>query len=287
MKLNQGDKIGIVGCSNAQLMSYKPKIDLLLATIRGLGLIPVCSSCIYEKYSVFSGTGGERAEELNRFYTDPEIKAIFDISGGDVVNELLEYLDFDGISRNPKPFFGYSDLTTILNAVYAKTGQVTYLYQLRNLIYSHKNQQQFWFRNSLLEGQQELFDFDYSFLRGDQMEGVVIGGNLRCLLKLAGTPYLPDFENKILLLESYSGDPAVVTTLLCQLKQMGVFAKVNGLLLGTFTEMEKEQYRPSVWEMLSGILGQSTMPVAQTHQIGHGTDSKAVALGKYLRLAAS
>lgn len=66
MTLHRGDKIGIVGCSNAQLLSYKAKIDLLLAEITELGLVPVCSNCIYEKYSVFSGTAIERAAELNR-----------------------------------------------------------------------------------------------------------------------------------------------------------------------------------------------------------------------------
>ena len=54
------------------------------------------------------------------FYQDREIQMIFDISGGDIANEILPYLDFEVIAENPKPFWGYSDLTTIMNAIYAK-----------------------------------------------------------------------------------------------------------------------------------------------------------------------
>lgn len=110
MKLKRRDKIGIVGCSNAQPLSNKSNIEMLVTTIREIGLVPVCSDCIFQKYSVFSSSGEERASELLKFYNDSEVKAIFDISGGDVANEILEYLDFDTIKKNPKPFFGYSDL---------------------------------------------------------------------------------------------------------------------------------------------------------------------------------
>ena len=58
------------------------------------------------------------------------------------------------------------------------------------------------------------------------MKGEVVGGNIRCFLKLAGTEYLPSFDGKILLLESYSGDVAGQGTYLNQYKQLGVFVKL-------------------------------------------------------------
>ncbi len=60
---------------------------------------------------------------------------------------------------------------------------------------------------------------------------------IRCFLKLAGTEYMPDFTDKILLLESYSGTVAKMETYLCRLEQLGAFKKAAGILLGTFTEM--------------------------------------------------
>lgn len=67
------------------------------------------------------------------------------------------------------------------------------------------------------------------------MEGVVIGGNIRCFLKLAGTEYMPDFTDKILLLERYGGTVAQIETYMWQLKQLGAFDKIRVVLLGIFT----------------------------------------------------
>lgn len=284
MLLKAGDQIAIVGCSNAQLTSYKKRINELLETIKSLGLIPVCSNHIFEKYSVFSGTGKERADALMNFYIDDNIKAIFDISGGDVANEVLEYLDFDTIHNHYKPFFGYSDLTTIINSIYAMTGSTSYLYQIRNLIYNHNAQQIEWFSNSLLNNKDDLYNIKYKFLRGNKMEGTVIGGNIRCFLKLAGTPYMPNFDDKILLLEGYGGEVALMTTYLSQLKLMGAFKKIKGILLGTFTKMEQNNITPTVEELVLNITKNENIPIAKTYEIGHGTDSKCIRVGEYLSL---
>lgn len=284
MRLDIGDKIGIVGCSNAQLLSYRVKFELLLKTINDIGLVPVCSDFIFEKNSIFSGKPEERAKALIEFYTDTEIKAIFDISGGDVANEILEYIDFNVIKNNPKPFFGYSDLTTIINAIYSKTEAVSYLYQIRNFTYDNKEKQVKWFTNSFFNGEKDIFNIKYSFIQGNNMEGIVIGGNIRCLLKLAGTPYLPDFENKILFLEALGGDVALMTTFFSQLKQMGVLSKINGILLGTFTKMEKDNLQPPVEEILVNILIDKELPIAKTIEIGHGFDSKCIAIGEFMSL---
>lgn len=99
------------------------------------------SSHIFVKDSFRSGTGKERADDLMKFYEDGEIGAVFDISGGEVANEILPYLDFDVIKKNRKLLWGYSDLTTVLNAVYAKTGNPSVLYQVRNLVENCREQQ--------------------------------------------------------------------------------------------------------------------------------------------------
>ena len=89
--------------------------------------------------------------------------------------------------------------------------------------------------------------------------------------------------DKILLLESYSGNVARMAAYLSQLKQLGAFEKVQGILLGTFTEMESQGYLPTVWEMLRAYIDEN-LPVAVTKEIGHGTDSKAIVIGEKLTL---
>ena len=276
--LSYGDKIGIVCCSNGQKEYYRDKLQRLADTLKDIGLQPVFSDYIYEKEGPFSGTAKERAQVLMDFYRDEEIKGIFDISGGDLANGVLPYLDYELIAGSSKLFWGYSDLTTLINAIYHKTGRPSVLYQIRNLIYDHREEQIADFKNTILENGTALLRPRWKFVQQNKMQGIVIGGNIRCFLKLAGTEYMPNLEGKILLLESLSGAPAVIETYLRQLQQLGAFERISGILLGTFTEMEKEGYTPTVETLVKDIVGEN-MPIAVTEEIGHGTDSKGIVIG--------
>ena len=281
--LKVGDKIGIVCCSNGQRRDYREKIKRLESTLVEIGLEPVFSKFIYEKDGVFSGTTKERAEALLDMYKDDEIRGIFDISGGDVANGILPYLDYDVISKSDKMFWGYSDLTTVINALYTKANKKSVLYQIRNLIYDRREEQINNFKNTVLSNKNDLFDLEYKFVQGSEMQGIVIGGNIRCFLKIAGTEYMPNFDDKILLLESYGGSVAQMDTYLNQLQQLGAFDKINGVLLGTFTQMESENIVPTM-EMIIKEYVRSDTPIAVTRNIGHGTDSKGIIIGQEIFL---
>lgn len=272
-------KVGIVCCSNGQKRANEEDIKILESTLLDIGIQPVFSDYIYEREGVSCGSAKERAQALMDFYLDDEIIEIFDISGGDLANGILPYLDYEVIAKSSKKFWGYSDLTTVTNAIYAKTGKSSVLYQVRNLIYSHKEQQLADFSNVIVENGTDLYKIDYRFVQGEEMQGVVVGGNIRCFLKLAGTEYMPDMTDKILLLESYSGTVAKMETYLCQLQQLGAFNKVSGILLGTFTEMEEKNCVPRMEELVQQIAGKR-IPIAVTKDIGHGTDAKAIVIGK-------
>lgn len=278
--MNSGEKVAIVCCSNGQKVENEKRIEELKETITRIGIIPVLSEHIYEKENCFSGTAKERTESLMNFYQDDEIKMICDISGGDIANEILPYLDFDLIANANKAFWGYSDLTTIINAIYTKTGKTSVLYQIRNLIYHDSERQIANFQNTVLHGKKDLFNVKYDFVQGTEMSGIVVGGNIRCLLKLAGTEFWPDMEGKILLLEAYSGKVPQMVTFLSQLKLMGVFEKINGILLGTYTEMEKTGCTPHMKELILNYID-SELPVAYTKEIGHGVDSNAIMIGNW------
>ena len=277
--LNYGEKIGIVACSNGLDESNIIKMKKLETTLNSLGLKAVFSDKIYRKISGFNGTGEERAEVLMNFFKDSNIKAIFDVSGGDLANGVLDYLDFEIIKKNIKPFFGYSDLSVIINSLYSKTGMKTYLYQIRNLIEANKNKQIEAFKDTFMGSGSELLAFNYKWIQGNSMEGIVIGGNVRCFLKLSGTEYMPDFQGKILFLESLGGDVPKMTTYLTQYKQMGVFKKVKGVILGSYTEMEREKYNPSIIEIIKEVVNNPNMPIIKTNEIGHGKDSKCIVIG--------
>ena len=244
-----------------------------------MNIEPVISPYIFRTIDEYSGTDKERAEDLMKFYEDEEIDAIYDISGGDLANGVLRYLDFDTIAKSDKAFWGYSDLTTVLNAIYTMTGKPGVLFQVKNIIWSCSELQKQRFSNYITRKNNDLFDIEYSFLQGNSMHGVVVGGNIRCFTKLAGTRYWPDMSGKILLLEALGGESGQIGTLFNQLDDIGVFDQISGVLLGTFTNYEKAQLSLSVYDLLKMHIS-DTLPVARTGDIGHGHDAKAIMIGK-------
>ena len=281
--LNKGDKIGIISCSNGLSIKNKNLIDELKLNLKSLDIEMVEGDTLYAKeYNLFSGTGEEKARALEKLFLDKDIKMIFDISGGDLANEVLDFLDFNLIKENPKPFFGYSDLTVLLNAIYSQCHITTYNYQLRNLIGKFKEEQMQNFKASFIEGKEDIFNLDYKWINGSHLEGIVVGGNIRCLLKLAGTKYMPDFKDKILFLESFSGNSAKMVTYITQYKNLGVFNEVKGIILGEFTEMERENLKPDIVEILKRVIGEINIPILKTRDLGHGADAKCIPIGKYL-----
>ncbi|TGY42247.1 S66 family peptidase [Clostridium perfringens] len=281
--LNKGDKIGIISCSNGLSIKNKNIIEELKLNFKSLDIEMIEGDTLYAKeYNLFSGTGEEKARALEKLFLDKDIKMIFDISGGDLANEVLDFLDFNLIKENPKPFFGYSDLTVLLNAIYSQCHITTYNYQLRNLIGKFKEEQMQNFKASFIDGKEDIFNLDYKWVNGSHLEGIVVGGNIRCLLKLAGTKYMPDFKDKILFLESFSGNSAKMVTYITQYKNLGVFNEVKGIILGEFTEMERENLKPDIVEILKRVIGEINIPILKTRDLGHGADAKCIPIGKYL-----
>ena len=279
--LNTNDKIALVVCSNGKNNEDKDRLEKLESILVEMGLVPVFTKYIYKDKFGRAALPEVRANELMSFYKNKEIKAIFDISGGDIANEILEYLDYDVIKENYKPFFGYSDLTTVLNALVSKTDKINYLYQILNIIENEEIRTKF--ENTFLKKKNSLFDINWRFLQGIKIEGEIVGGNIRCCLKLAGTEYFPKVENKVLFIEGLGTSIEGLLTHLAQLKQLGVFNKISGLLIGTFTKIEKEFSVDEIFEIVKSYVP-SSLPIAKTQEVGHAKDSKALKLGEIIHI---
>lgn len=282
--LKCGDAVGIIACSNGLSLESKVYLNNLKKILNGLGLKVVFSEKLFKEKDIFNGTNIEKAQVLMRFFKDKDIKVIFDVSGGDLANGILEYLNFEDIKNNPKPFFGYSDLSVVLNSLYSKSNVCSYLYQIRNLIGNDSENQIKNFKNTFIEKKDNsLLTFNYRWIQGEEMEGIVIGGNIRCFLKLAGTEYIPDFNNKILFLESLSGNVAKMSTYINQYKQIGAFDNIKGIILGNFTEMEDNNYSPNIAELIKGTINNANIPIIKTEEIGHKGNSKCIIIGEKVR----
>ncbi|MBQ7639326.1 MAG: LD-carboxypeptidase [Clostridia bacterium] len=229
---------------------------------------------------LFSGSRvpAEKAAVLNGFFGDPSVDYIFDVSGGDLANTVLPFLDWDLIRASRAMFFGFSDLTTVINAIIAKTGRPAVNYQIRNLLYDDAENQIKHFREQIIPCSFDVKCLSPVFLRGGRMEGKVFGGNIRCFLKLAGTEFWPDMTGGVLLLESLGGGVYQMVTAIEQYSQLGVFDKINGILLGTFTAMEEKKLSPAIEDIVLRMAPEH-IPVAKTRLLGHYPDSRALLLG--------
>lgn len=283
--LNKGDKVAICVCSDPLSPQGVKDVYEIKRCFKSFGLEPVCSPILEETEPIINEHFfQQRAEILQNFFLAPDVKAIFDVSGGDLANTVIDYLDFELIKANAKPFFGYSDLTVLLNALYMQTEQPMCLYTVRNLAREFGGIQRQRFKESILEGKNTLFDFEYRFLRGIVVEGIVVGGNIRCFLKLAGTPNFPEMQDKILFLESLGGEPYLLLSQLHQMKQIGIFKKIKGLVLGTFTNIEKNYSRKTVESIVLDVTAEYPFPVVSTAEIGHNPNAKALIIGQLLFL---
>ncbi|MCL1632058.1 LD-carboxypeptidase [Sporolactobacillus sp. CPB3-1] len=282
--LKKGDTVGLISCSDGLRQKETPTLKKLKEKLSTLGLTTVEAKNIFRNaQSPFSGTPQERASEFMRLVSHPKVKAIFDVSGGDSANQILPYLDFDMIRDRAVPFIGISDLSVINNAIYARTSLPAYHYRIKNLAGSFSEEQAELF-NSFFMDSRQTEPFTLHWLRGRKMAGTVIGGNIRCFLKLAGTRYFPDPKDKILFLEALGGKAARMASLLAQLEQLSVFDKCAGVLLGTFTEMQANNDRPIIEDLVLEITERHALPVAKTEQLGHGEDARCLAIGHPLTL---
>lgn len=257
----------LVGCSDPLPPRALEQAHQLAGILQGAGRRVATSPLLGRPSSPI-----RRAEILNRAFADPTATAVFDLSGGDLANQLLPWLDLPAIAASRAVLWGYSDLTCLLNALSAAGKPVSVLYQPRHLTQGGQRLEQF------LAADGSLFAWPVEFLRGRAMAGTLAGGNLRCLLKLAGTPCWPDLTGKLLVLEAQGGSASRIAAGFAQLALMGVFDQIAGLILGRFTQLEAEGVDPA--SLLLPL--PAGLPLARTRCIGHQTDALAALLGAQL-----
>ncbi len=294
--LQRGDRVGLVACSDGLTDRDRLQYAATLAALEDAGLVPVESPHLFVPALGLDASGhlrpdhahpapdAVRAAELAALFADPSIAAIFDVSGGDLANGVLSHLDLDVVAAHPTPFFGYSDLTTIVNALHARTGGVAHLWSVRTLARSDAAAQRVRFASTLLGGGDDLFRLRLDAVRGDVGDGPAIGGNLRCLLKLAGTPHVPPVDGRVLVLESSGAGPAAVFSGLHQLRQLGVLDAIAGVVLGEFTALQRDCGPDAAVRVLLDVLAGCPGPardlaIATTPDVGHGPGARALRVG--------
>lgn len=290
--LVKGDKVGVVAPSNPYKEEYRDNFRQATKLLETMGYELVFAKNLFETSEGNPVDAQKRANDINEMFDNSDIKAIISLQGGDNANSVLPLLDYDLIRKNPKIFMGLSDITTILNAIYTKTGLVTY----------HTNDYLFGFGGEFTEYDRE--DFNKAFVLGNRTEikptterkairkgcgeGKLIGGNLRCLLKLAGTEYFPDFNDAILFVEAMSGNIKQYEYMFEQLKQIGIFNRINGVIVGYVKGLqENNDAKIQMEDVLLRVSKDYTFPIIKCNDFGHKNSNAVMPIGVKVKIDAT
>ena len=286
--LVKGDKVGVVAPSNPYKEKYRDNFKRATELLETMGYELVFAKNLFETDEEISVDAQKRADDINEMFDNRDIKAIISLQGGDNANSVLPLLDYDLIRKNPKIFMGLSDITTILNAIYTKTGLVTY----------HTNDYLFGFGGKFTE--YDLEDFNKAFVLGNRTEieptterkvirkgcggGKLIGGNSRCLLKLAGTEYFPDFKDAILFVEAMSGNIEQYEYMFEQLKQIGAFDKINGVIVGYVKGLQEDEAKIQMEDVLLRVSKDYSFPIIKCNDFGHKNSNAVMPIGVRVKI---
>lgn len=286
--LKKGDLIGLVAPA-----SYTDEVKLKKAiqNIEDLGYRVKVGESAGKRWYSFAGEDTARAKDINTFFKDKNVKAIMCVRGGYGSIRILDLLEYESIKENPKIFIGYSDITSIHMALHKKCGIKTYHgpMAVSNLSGEYNKETLKHLLEVIAENKStyilDNFGKELKFFNNKSCEGVVVGGNLATLISNIGTEYDVNYNDKILFLEDIGENTYKIDRMLWHLKNLGIFDKVAGILLGDFSDCEKSgEDDMELEEVFKSHFSKYSKPVCYNFQSGHCTPMQTLVLGSKLKI---
>jgi muramoyltetrapeptide carboxypeptidase len=295
-RLHEGDQVGLITPA-----SYieDDGLQKAVTNLESLGLKVVMGKHLRKVYGSLAGTDQERLDDLHRMFANPAIRAVWCARGGYGTPQLLPYIDYKLIRKNPKVFVGYSDITALhcaferhshLLSFHGPLGSSTltdYTRQhLRQTLFEGQPQQAIAVSNDQLKLAEEVTTYQPTVIRAGQAEGPLTGGNLSLLASLAGTAYAPDIRGRILFMEDIGEKPYRIARMLTTLRQAWPLEKVAGIALGVFSDCEAKPGSRSLTllETLKDRLGDLPVPIIYGLSFGHIDDMSTLPIGLNARM---
>ncbi|MDH4422952.1 LD-carboxypeptidase [Bacillus cereus] len=297
-KLKKGDEIRVISPACSLSIVSNENRHLAIKRLTDMGFQVTFSTYADEIDRFASSSISSRVQDLHEAFTDPNVKAILTTLGGYNSNGLLKHLDYDLIRDNPKFFCGYSDITALNNAIYTKTGLVTYSgphfssfgmekgidytidYFLKcltsdepiEIVPSETWSDDSWYVDQ--ENREFIKNEGYVSLQEGESTGDIIGGNMSTLNLLQGTPYMPNLRDKLLFLEedSLTGAATLKTfdRYLHSLMQQPEFEHVKGIVIGRIQKGANCTIE-DIQEMIASKPELAHIPIITNASFGHTT----------------
>ena len=272
-KLKKGDTIGVIAPSNYIEKDDLEYINASIALMEASGFKVKFGKYVFEDTLGYGTSPEKRAADINWAFTDGEVKAIMCVKGGEDSNTTLDYIDYEMIKKHPKIICGFSDNTSILNAIHEKTGLVTYHGPTFKSLtswetgYAYKQFIKTFAENteSLIMGEPED---EYTTIQAGQATGELVGGNLSLFTKLVCGKYAVNVQDKILFLEELGFEvaPEMVNSNIYYLKQNGVFDRIAGLWIGNYEHPSKVSIEKII---KNAIEDEYKFPIIKSDNFGH------------------
>ena len=289
-RLKPGDVVGLV--SPAGITRSRDKLKIIEETLAALDLKLHVDEHAMDRWGYLAGKDEIRGEAINKMYRDPEIDAILTFIGGWGCARLLPYLDYDMIQKHPKIIMGFSDVTALLLAIYAKTGMATFhgpsgrsgwnaftVDYVKRLLFdaeevTYKNP------DDVGDNLTQVKDRIRTITSG-KATGRLVGGNLTVLTALMGSDYLPDWKDHILFIEDVGEGIYRIDRMMTQLKLAGVLDQISGFVFGRCTDCDADSGYSSftLEEVLVDHIKPLGIPAFRGSMIGHIKNKFTIPLG--------
>lgn len=285
-RLKKGDTILLVSLSSP--LSADQPVEAIAAAVENLGFrVKIGDSCRSSTPSGYAAApAAVRAADLNRGFADPEIDAVWCTRGGETAWQILDLLDYPTIAAHPKPFIGFSDITTLHLALTQRCGFVTFHGPTANRIFGWQEDTFSW--PSLWAALEMGKCLTIENPPGEAIKvmhpgracGRLTGGNLSLVTTSVGTPWQIDARDCILYLEDVGEDVYALEEMLWQLKAAGVLGSAAGLVFGTFTACRnayRADYDPE--ELLRDFFADWKKPILYNIRSAHCSPMVTLPMG--------
>ena len=283
--LSKGDTIGIV-CP-AGFMPYE-KAETCISTLRDWGFEVKRGKTLGNQFNYFSGTDGERLDDLQEMMDDPSVKAILCARGGYGTGRIIDQVNFKKFVKNPKWIIGFSDVT-VLHSHLFKRFNIASLHAPMAAAFNDEEYKNPYVQSLLqaLTGVKANYSVPgHVYNKKGKAVGKLFGGNLSLLNHLIGTTSDVKTAGKILFIEDVSEYIYNADRMLYQLKRSGKLNNLAALIVGGFTDMKDTTtpFGKDIYEVINDIVKEYDYPVCFKFPVSHGKENYALKIGVNYKL---
>ncbi len=234
----------------------------------------------------------QRLNDLHWAFTQSGADAVWAIRGGCGSAQLLPHINYRKLRKNPLPLIGFSDICAlqlgllrnraikcaISSPMAAKLPEVMALPELElrqcaasaamalNCSFTSQRPQE---EICPLPTQTPLKRLNFE-QHPENFSGVALALNLSILVSLCGTPYIPKFTDRVIILEDLNEPIYKLDRMLHQLSQNKTFRGCVGVIFGQFSNCARNEAESlAMQNIFTEFLQRENMPGLMNYPLGH------------------